>query len=138
MALLEVNFAPSARDLRWFGVVQLAFFGLVGALVARVADSSRAAVVLWTIGGTICIVYYALPPLRRTLYVAWMRAVYPIGWVLSHALMAVIYFGVVTPIGWLVRAISGDPMHRSVDRNAPSYWVEKQDNRSTKDYFRQF
>ena len=138
MALLEINLAPSERDLRWFGVVQLAFFGLLGAIVYRGSGSLVAPAVLWSVGSVLCAVYYGIPPLRRVLFVLWMRAVYPIGWVLSHLLVGLLYFGVVTPVGWLVRRFGRDPMQRAILKDAPTYWDERRRDPGSAKYFRQF
>ena len=62
--------------------------------------------------------YYAIPNVRRLLYLGWMRVFYPIGWVVSHLLLAIVYYLVLTPIGLVMRLFGGDPMHRGFDRSA--------------------
>jgi len=72
------------------------------------------------------------------LYVQWMRAVEPVGWSFSCLLFAVVYFGMITPMGWLMRAVGYDPLQRRFDRDAPSYWVERPPTPEIDRYFRQF
>jgi hypothetical protein len=67
-----------------------------------------------------------------------MYAAYPIGWVVSHVLLALIYFGVLTPIGRIMAVCGYDPMERRFDRAASSYWIEREPNRDASRYFRQF
>lgn len=71
------------------------------------------------------------------LYRVWMLAAMPIGWVLSHAMMLAVFYGVVTPIGLLVRATGRDPMTRRFDGSAASYWVPHEPVTDPKRYFKQ-
>ena len=50
-----------------------------------------------------------------------MFAVFPIGWVVSHLLLGVVYFLVLTPIGLTLRALGRDPLERRFDQSASSY-----------------
>ena len=126
MALLEINRNPSRRDLAWFGAVLLLFFAVIGAIVGRALTSDVARNVLWGAGAVLALVYYAVPGLRRPMFVGWMYAAYPMGFIVSHLLLGLVYFGVVTPIGLLMRAVGHDPMARRFDRSAPTYWIARE------------
>ncbi|HJS87719.1 MAG TPA: SxtJ family membrane protein [Acetobacteraceae bacterium] len=39
--------------------------------------------------------------------------------------MAVLFYGVITPIGLLMRAFGKDPLRRRFDPAAPSYWIAR-------------
>jgi hypothetical protein len=67
-----------------------------------------------------------------------MYAAYPIGWVVSHVLLGLIYFGLLTPVGWLMKLFGYDPMERRFDRAAASYWVERERQTDAGRYFKQF
>ena len=138
MALLEINRNPSRRDLAWFGLVLFLFFLVIGGVLGRALASDVARYVAWAAGATLALAYYAVPGWRRPMFVGWMYAAYPIGFVMSHLLLGVVYFGVVTPIGLLMRAMGHDPMTRRFDRSATTYWVERQQVSDVKRYFRQF
>lgn len=138
MALLEINRNPSRRDLAWFGVVLLLFFIVMGGVLGRALASDAVRHGLWAVGGVLALVYYAVPIWRRPMFVGWMYAAYPVGLVVSHVLLGLVYFGVVTPIGLLMRAVGHDPMTRRFDRSAATYWVEREQVSDVKRYFRQF
>jgi hypothetical protein len=138
VALLEINRNPSRRDLAWFGAVLLLFFVVLGGVIGRALHSDDARRVLWAAGTALAVVYYAVPALRRPMFVGWMYAAYPIGLVMSHLLLGLVSFGVVTPIGLLMRAVGHDPMTRRFDRSAPTYWIARQRDPDVKRYFRQF
>ena len=137
MSLLEKNREPGARELKWFGLLLFAFLCLIGGLVSWKAGSLRPLFVLGTIGLIIGAVYYAMPPIQRTIFLAWMAAVYPIGWTISHLLLALTDYLVLTPIGLVLRLLR-DPMQREFDAAADSYWVEHDPGKDAARYFRQF
>ncbi|MHC4948146.1 MAG: SxtJ family membrane protein [Planctomycetota bacterium] len=137
MALIRINRNPSAGELRWFGLIVLAFFGVVGGLVLWQTGSRPATAVLWAIGAAGCLVYYAVGPLRRPMYLGWMHAVYPIGWTVSHLVLAATYYLVLTPIGLVMRLLGRDAMKRRLEPQARTYWVEH-DPAEPARYFRQF
>jgi hypothetical protein len=80
----------------------------------------------------------ASAPVAKRVYRAWMFAALPIGWVISHIIMGVMYFLIVTPIGVLVRNIKGDPMRRAIDPAAKTYWIPHRQETDPKRYFQQF
>jgi hypothetical protein len=137
MALIESNRTPSARELRWFGLIVLATLVLIGGMVRWQTASQRVPEVLWGAGIALALLYYLVPALRRSIYAVWMGLVFPIGWLVSHSMLAIVYFVVITPTAVLMRAFGRDRMARGFDRNLPSYWVEEDPGRDAADYFRQ-
>lgn len=138
MALIQLNKNPSPRQLIWFGALFALFFGLIGGLIWWKLEAPVVAYVLWSIAAVITLLFYALSPIRKPLYVGWMLVVFPIGWVISHAAMALIYYLIFLPIGLLMRLFGRDPMQRRFDRDAPSYWIEHDPRADPDRYFRQF
>lgn len=137
MALLEFD-EPTAAALRWWGLPFALFFALVGALVWTQAGSPIAAQGVWAAAGSIVVIYYAMPRSRRAIYRAWMLAGYPIGWLMSHMVMAATYYLVLTPIGLLLRASGRDMMQRRFDSQTNSYWQPRRERADRSSYFRQF
>ncbi len=138
MALIELNKTPSRHELLWFGARFALFFGQIGGLIWWKFEAATVAYVVWSIAATITIVFYALPPIRKPIYLGWIHLAYPIGWVVSHTAMAIIYYLVFTPIGLIMRLFGRDPMERRLDRSAASYWVEHDPAGEPGRYFRQF
>jgi hypothetical protein len=138
MALIEINLNPSARDLKWFGVLALAFFIILGALAYSVGTAAGLAIILWSIGLAFFVVYYAVPPMRLVLYRGWLRLFQPIGWLISHALFGAIYYVVFTLIGFCLRVFRYDPMRRRRDPAAKTYWAEHGAETDSSRYFSQF
>ncbi len=139
MGLIEINRNPSRRDLLAFGVLLAVFTALSGLVSHLVWDSPLAARWIWMGGGTLSLLHFAVPPLRRVVYLGWMYGAFPIGWTISHVFLTIVYFGVVTPTGLLLRLFGYDPMSRR-DRSGgrSSYWESCSGPQDRKRYFRQF
>jgi hypothetical protein len=138
MAVLEIKNRPSRRDLAWFGPILLAAVAIFGGVAWFRFDAPRAAVWIWAIGGAISGLYFAVPALRIPVYLGWMRLFFPIGWMISHLVLAVLFFLVVTPTAMVLRLVRYDPLKRRWDRSATTYWTDHRTGEETSRYLRQF
>jgi hypothetical protein len=118
--VIEVK-TPTPGQERWFGVLLLAVFVVIGTMLLWQVGSLRVARVLWGIGLGLALLYYAVRPLRRPLYYGWMRLVYPIGWVISHVALAIVYYGIMTPLGLVMRLFGRDKLERRLEPTVESY-----------------
>lgn len=73
-----------------------------------------------------------LAPLNR----AWMKFGALMNSIVSPVVLGVIYFGVFTPTGLVMRLIGRDAMCRRFDPAAPSYWVRRDPAGPRDDSFR--
>jgi hypothetical protein len=138
MALLTINRHPSATELRWFGLLNGLFFVVFGGMVSFWSGWAKAPFLVFAgVGVAFCVVYYGVRPLRRPMYLGWMHAVHPIGWVVTHVTLCLVYFAVLTPIGLFMRVIGRDPLALPFDRKAETYWTPRE-RATSKRYFRQF
>ena len=62
-----------------------------------------------------------LTPLNR----AWMKLAALLHQVVSPVIMGIMFFGVFTPMGWLMRRSGWDAMRRTWDPAAKSYWIRR-------------
>jgi hypothetical protein len=128
---------PTAADLRWFGVSLAALPAVVGAVAWFRFDATTTAAALWIAAVAIAAVYYTIPPLRRPIHRAWTIATFPIAWVMSHLILAIVYFGVLTPIGLCFRIARRDPL-RLRSHPAETYWIPRTEAETPKTrYFQQ-
>jgi len=138
MPLFHFNKSPSNRELMWFGVLFPCFAAGVAVVLWWKYGAGVSAAVVLGAGALLGAVFLAAPRVRRPLYLAWMYATMPIGVVVSIVLLAVTFFLVVTPVGLLVRWLSGDPMSRGFDPKAGTYWTRRPPPAAAERYFRQF
>jgi hypothetical protein len=45
---------------------------------------------------------------------------------MSHIILALVYYIVLTPIGVFMRMLGKEPLSLRFDRNAESYWIKRQ------------
>jgi hypothetical protein len=139
MAMIEINWHPKRRELRWFaGLWFPLFWGIVGGMIWRATGSLSVPLAVWVPAALLAVVGTIWPRLIRPLFIGMTIAVLPIGFVISHILMAVIYFGLVTPLGLVMRLLRFDPMQRRADPNAETHWIELPPPAEKSRYFRQF
>lgn len=127
----------SDRELLWFGPLFALFVGLLGLVLMRRLLWAGAAYGIWLAAAILIALYYLLPTIRKPIYRAWLYAVFPIGWVVSHVLIAVIFYLVLTPIAVLMKILGYDPMMRRFDPSAPTYWIDREPTVDQHQYFRQ-
>ncbi len=136
MSLMRINRQPSPRDLRIFATLSFAFCA-GGAWFAGARGWAEVTFVAAALGIAIGSAGWWRPQSVRGVYVAACFAVWPVGFVVSHLLLAGIYFLVVTPIGLLLRLSGKDPLQRRFDPKRPTYWTDRDSPRSPESYFRQ-
>ena len=135
--MIQINKNPSKTELFWFGMLCIGFFGLLGLSVMHKSHSMRGARDVWIAGAVLVVIYFAISPLRRPIYLGWMYAAFPLGWVVSHVLLTVAYFGVIVPVGLLMRLMAQDPLTRKFEPTAATYWTPHDPGTDPDRYFRQ-
>lgn len=146
--MIEINWHPDRRRLRGFGLAALVAFAGLGAWVwvrhsifgFAIGDraAETAAGVLWAMAGACGVLAAAAPACLRPLYVALSLLGAPIGFAVSYVILAIVYYGILTPIGLAMRLAGRDPLHRKFDRSAGTYWVRRNGAADARRYFRQF
>jgi saxitoxin biosynthesis operon SxtJ-like protein len=138
MGMIEINWNPERRTLRQFGLIGIAVFGGLGAFTAWRHGIDWKPIVLWGLAAFCGIAALTAPRLLRPLFVGMSVAAAPIGFVVSHVILAIVYFGIFTPIALAMRLAGRDAMQRRYDRSAKTYWTERPRETKSERYFRQY
>jgi len=148
MALVEINWNPDEKELRTFGLVCLVGFAVIGSIVAWRSGAFgtpfgwhkpwELPILLSAAGVALAIIGALRPVALRWVYMTWMAMAYPIGWTVSHVLLAIVYFGVFSFVGVVFRIVGYDPLQRRFDREARTYWVRRPARSDVRGYFKQF
>ena len=139
MSVVQINTNPSRRQLNQFGFVWLGFLALFGVLAYFKFDSPSVARGLWVAAVVVPVLGWLVPAFMRLVFLGMSYLAWPIGFVISHVVLALVYYLVLTPIGLLTRLFGYDSMKKRFDREAESYWVERSSEAPhPKHYFRQF
>lgn len=136
MTLIRVNHHPAPRQLLLFAVAWTVVTGIIG-LFQWLAERETLAQACWgaaivvPLGGAVW-----REGLRRV-YVGLTYATFPLGWLVSTAVLLVLYYGVLTPIGFILRVRRHDPLQQTPTSRADSYWRPRPVRRPAASYFRQ-
>ena len=138
MSIVRINRHPSRRELNQFGFIWLGFMAFFGAVAWFKFQAPTAAAALWLLSVVVPAVGWVWPAFMRAVFVGMSIAAWPIGFVVSHVVLALVYYLVLTPIGLAMRLIGYDPMTRRPDPKRSSQWVARESRRGPESYFRQF
>jgi hypothetical protein len=128
---------PSRRMLRQFSGLWIVFFGTIAAWQWFGRGHHTLAVVYATLAVTFGPIGLAAPRVMRPIYVAWLVAAFPIGWVVSRVLLMILFFGVATPLAALFRWRGRDVLALR-RHDVESYWTAKPRPSDAASYFRQY
>ncbi len=137
--MIQINRHPSKKQMRLFAALVFpAFWGIVAFLLLTRADRPT-----WALGVAIAAVLLSIvgllsPAFMRYVYLGMVYATYPIGFVVSHILLAIVYYAIITPIGLLMRTLGKDPMNRDLDTAATTYWIAKETSTDPNHHFKQY
>lgn len=134
--MISPNWYPTTGQLRQFAVISLVGFGLVGVLFWRWTASAQAAAVCGLIGAGVFLVGVPFPGAVRPVYVLLTAVALPIGWLVSQVLLRVVFYGVLTPLGILLKMTGRDPL-RLRRPQLDSYWQKHEAPADPISYFRQ-
>ncbi|MBN2578763.1 MAG: hypothetical protein JXB10_07195 [Pirellulales bacterium] len=136
--MIRIERHPSRRQLAVFGLLWLIFFSILGGTAWWRTGSLATAGALGVIGAAVPAAGLVWPEVLRIVYLLTSYATFPVGLVISYAVLAVVYYLVITPIGLILRLTGYDPMQRRFDSRLPTYWMPREEEETTERYFRQF
>jgi hypothetical protein len=145
--LVEINLEPGDKSLRQFGFIALGGFGLLAlmayhekAMFSFGLGDARLPVTYALLGvAVLCTVFsFVYPKANWPFYVGLSVLFFPLGFLVSYVLLAMLFFCIIGPTALVVRLFAADPMQRKYDRAAKSYFAPHERRRTKASYFRQF
>jgi hypothetical protein len=109
-------------QLRNFGLIVGGTFGVIG-LWPAIGRGGNAR--LWMVALALGLILPALvaPQALAPVHRVWMALGNALGWINIRVVLGVIFFGVITPIGLVLRLAGRDAMQRAFDPKATTYRV---------------
>jgi len=80
---------------------------------------------LMGIGAVLVVLGTVVPGILRSVYYGWMAFAIALGFVMTRVILTIFFFLVLMPVGLFFRLIGRDALHRKLDRDAETYWIEK-------------
>jgi hypothetical protein len=134
----DLPLKPTARALRQFAGAWLVFFLAVGVHRYVVRDQHQVGIAV----GVMAIVLGGLglirPAALRWLFVGMTVLTFPIGWVVSQIMLAVMYYAILTPLAVWFRFRGRDLLARKPAPGRASFWIPKHTPEDMRAYFRQY
>ncbi len=118
MSMIQINRNPTLRELRQFGFIWMGFVAFFGAVAWFKFGNPSLARGLWIASIAVPLLGWAMPSFMRLVFVGMSYLAWPIGFVVSHVVLALVYYLVLTPIGLLMRLFGYDSMGREFDPEA--------------------
>ena len=126
----------TGSQLRWFGLsLAVMLWCVAGWLYWRYAFANAAGGIA-ALGVLLLAIYYGIPATRPSIIRGFRRLTWPIQWVVSLVLLGILFFGVITPIGCVMRCLGRDPLSKSPRPQQSSYWTPYPQATDTRSYFR--
>lgn len=118
---MKIN--ASDQEVRKFGIM----FSIICLAVAGYSYYKSGVVWPWFLGGSALFALggLVLRSALRPVYVGWMKFAFVLGWVNTRLILGLFFYGILTPVGVMMRLFGWDPLTRKIDRTAPSYWVKR-------------
>jgi hypothetical protein len=130
---MKINKNPAAQDVRRFALLWTAFAAAMGALLFW-RHHEAVAKVLWGACVLVGLSGIMIPIAARAFYRIWMSLAFAINWVITHLLLALIFWGVLAPLALVFKLIGRDTLRlRRLVSTSNSYWLEhdKMDDKSS-------
>jgi len=139
----DTDWSPGMAARRKFARSWAIGFPVIAAVFAVLGLITGRGIPAWApwlgaIGGALGVLLHLLPQIARPFYLAWYFLACCIGIVVSNALLIAFFYLVITPFGLVMRLCGRDPMKRTWEPDATSYWREAEKSVDQERYFRQF
>lgn len=137
MNWFHIPLKPSPRVLRQFAAAWLVFFLAAAAMQLFVRHRTTAAWVLAAIA-LIGVVGLLMPSAVKWLFVGASVIAFPIGWVVTQVVLAVMFYAVLTPLALLFRWRGRDELYLRRKPERAGFWTTHRSAEDLKRYLKQF
>jgi hypothetical protein len=115
---------PDGKQLRKFGALVGSIFCALGLWPAIIRGQHPRAWAL-AIGVLLLIAALIAPRSLGPVHRVWMMAGDGLGWINTRILLGVVFYGLITPMGLIMRLLGNDPMRRKHAPGVETYRVVK-------------
>ncbi len=137
MKWFHLPLKPTPRVLRQFAAAWLVFFLALAAQQMFLRNRVTAAGVLGAIA-LIGLVGLVKPSAVRWLFVGATVAAFPIGWVMTQVVLAVMFYIVLTPLALVFRWRGRDELQLRHKPEQTGFWSTRRPEQDVKRYLKQF
>ena len=111
------------RGLRHFGLITGGLFATLFGLFFPWLLNGTSPYWPWIVGGVLALWALIAPGTMRGFYRTWMRFALLLSRITTPLIMGLVFFLVITPVGFIMKLLGRDIMARRMDRGIKSYRV---------------
>ena len=121
---MNMNEEITKKTLRDFGLL-IAGVALIFALWPLVFRGEGVRIWAASISAVFGLAGLAVPGVLKHVYRGWMKVGHVLGWVNTRILLGAVYYGLVVPMGLVMKLMGKDPMRRALVPGMESYRVTR-------------
>jgi polyferredoxin len=91
-------------------------------------------VIFGALAALLLVIGFLIPTAARAFHAGWMRFASVLGHINSRVLLSIMFYGALTPYGFVSRLVGRDPLRRRGKR-LESYWTKRKTTRQTREQF---
>jgi hypothetical protein len=134
----DIRWTPTRGELRLFAGLWLGLFLVLAAWQGGGQGRTGLAIAFAALALSVGLIGLARPQAVRPVYVTWWALAFPVGWAVSHLLLAALFYGLFTPVAWAFRLAGRDALALRRPGGRETYWTVKPQVTDARRYFRQF
>ncbi|MFA3783701.1 SxtJ family membrane protein [Melioribacteraceae bacterium 4301-Me] len=118
------NIKSDKKELRKFGITIGLVFTLIGLFLYF---NDKSAFSYFLIGGVLFIIagiFFSV--VLKPLQVVWMILAVIMGFIMTRVILSILFYIVLTPIGFFMKIIGKDLLNEKINRNTHSYWNKRE------------
>ncbi len=127
----------TTKELRKFGLTMGVFLLMIAGFTFW--NQRPSFLYFAQIGGGFALIGLAVPILLKPIYKVWMAFAIVMGFVMTRVILAILFFGLFTPMALAAKFLGKDLLDERCDKNAITYWVKRPtqpfDSRSAENMF---
>lgn len=121
--MLEVDINDS-REQRKFGLSTAAVLAVIGLLRFALHHFAHVPYILWTLALAFAVLGLFLPAAMKPVLKVAVPLAEKMNWLMTHVVLFVAFYLLITPAALIYRWTAGDPLHRKWDPAASTYWED--------------
>lgn len=125
------NIQSDKLTLRKFGVALAVFLAIIGGISYWKGGTLYP--YLFPAAAIFLVIGLVIPQVLKFIYLPWMVLAALIGWVMTRVILTVLYYGVLTPTGLLLKLMGKDLLNEKIEPAAESYWIRREKRKITRE-----
>ena len=130
------NIKSEKSDIRKFGItIGIILMIIAGFLFWKEKESFQ---ILLTVGLIFCVLGIAIPVVLKPVYWIWMIFATILGWIITHVILSLLFYIIITPIGLIPRFFGKQFLELKWDKSKNSYWNYRSSKTEKASYEKQY